>query len=58
MDDELAKIIFGTKEVELRSGIKNKGDNEKLDGDSSLKDTFEIKFKDSNGRTIFHRAAL
>ena len=50
------KIIFKSKEVEFNHGPSGGGDSrtDRLSAD----DSFEIKFKDSNGRNIIHRSAL
>ncbi len=56
-EEELFKVLFKSREIDYKNKEKLQSGMDKLNADV-LKEAFEIKFKDENGRNIIHRAAL
>jgi hypothetical protein len=50
-------VLFKSREIDYKNKEKLQSGMDKLNADV-LKEAFEIKFKDENGRNIIHRAAL
>ena len=56
-NEDFFKSLFKSKEINLKKEQTFDAKNDRVSADL-LKDAFEVKFKDSDGRIIFHRAAI
>ena len=56
-NEDFFKNLFKSKEINLKKEQTFDAKNDRVSADL-LKDAFEVKFKDADGRIIFHRAAI